>query len=175
MSAPKEKLNIVTAFVMDFETGGLDCVKNAATQLSAYAVRLDTFEIMDKFNEYIRPYEYKEDIGKSVKKTLKTKYETKNVNLMNYDIEALDVSGISMDTLYKKGIELTQVCEDFLDFIKKNTLDVGAAFKPIFVGHNILFDLSFLEQIFTYTGLWNELAKLMRCTKDLQGNSQIYY
>ena len=44
MAAPVEKGNVITAIVYDFETGGLDCTRCAATQISLHAVRLDTFE-----------------------------------------------------------------------------------------------------------------------------------
>ena len=55
MAAPVEKGNIVVAIFYDFETGGLDCTKSAATQISLHAVRLDTFEVMAKYNAYIYP------------------------------------------------------------------------------------------------------------------------
>lgn len=47
MAAPVEKSNVVIAIVYDFETGGLDCTKSAATQISLHAVRLDTFEVTE--------------------------------------------------------------------------------------------------------------------------------
>ncbi len=55
MAAPAEKVNIVTAIIYDFETGGTDCTKCAATQISLHAVRLDTFEVMEKFSSYYFP------------------------------------------------------------------------------------------------------------------------
>lgn len=59
MAAPAEKVNIVTAIVYDFETGGTDCTRCAATQISLHAVRLDTFEVMEKYSSYIYPYNKK--------------------------------------------------------------------------------------------------------------------
>ena len=47
--AANEKV-ILTAIVLDFETGGLDPKKAAATQLSMHAIRLDTFEVLETFN-----------------------------------------------------------------------------------------------------------------------------
>ena len=44
MAAPKEKSKIITAIVLDFETGCGNCQESGATQLSAHAIRLDTFE-----------------------------------------------------------------------------------------------------------------------------------
>ena len=94
MAAPKEKVKIVTAIVYDFETGGLDCTKHAATQISLHAVRLDTFEILDKYNAYICPYNKQANAGKAARKTLKSKYENEEEELMEYDKRALDNSPI---------------------------------------------------------------------------------
>ena len=55
MAAPVEKGNVITAIVYDFETGGLDCTVCAATQISLHAIRLDTFEVMEKYAAYIYP------------------------------------------------------------------------------------------------------------------------
>ena len=62
MAAPVEKGNIVVAIFYDFETGGLDCTKSAATQISLHAVRLDTFEVMAKYNAYIYPYKDRKSV-----------------------------------------------------------------------------------------------------------------
>ena len=90
MAAPKEKSNIMTAIVLDFETGGKQCRESAATQLSAHAVRLDTFEVIGKFNEYIYPYHKQLDAGKPKPKKLKSKYEEEpEPELMGYEKDAL--------------------------------------------------------------------------------------
>lgn len=52
MAAPVEKGNIIVGIFYDFETGGLDCTRSAATQISLHAVRLDTFEVIDRYNSY---------------------------------------------------------------------------------------------------------------------------
>ena len=65
MAAPVEKGNVITAIVYDFETGGLDCTRCAATQISLHAVRLDTFEVMEKYSAYIYPYNKKPEICKA--------------------------------------------------------------------------------------------------------------
>lgn len=176
MAAPSEKGNVVTAIVLDFETGGRVCKDCAATQLSAHAVRLDTFEIVGKFNEYIYPYAKQVDAGKAKPKKLKNKYEEEpQPELMKYEEEALEYSGITMEDLNEKGKDISKVCELFIDFVKSVTLPAKSVCKPILVGQNILFDLGFLQQIFIYTGLWGDLCKLIRGAKDYWGNFQPYY
>jgi DNA polymerase III epsilon subunit-like protein len=176
MAAPKEKEQIITAFVMDFETGGLDCKKCAATQISVHAIRLDNFEVMDTFNKYIYPYQSRADIGKPKKKVLRSKYEDEEEqSTLEYQAKALEYSAITMDMLYEQGEELEAVCNDLLEFFKKNTLTTSKKHKPIFVGQNILFDLGFLQQIMAYCGLWKEVAKIFRGVEDFFGNFQPYY
>jgi DNA polymerase III epsilon subunit-like protein len=176
MAAPKEKSQVITAFVMDFETGGLDCKKCAATQISVHAIRLDNFEVMGTFTKYIYPYQSKPDIGKPKRKVLRNKYEEEEEQpTLEYGKVALECSAITMDMLYDKGEELEAVCNDLIDFFKQYTLTTSRKLKPIFVGQNILFDLGFLQQIMTYCGLWKEVAKIFRGSEDFFGNFQPYY
>ena len=172
MAAPKEKTHIVTAIVYDFETGGLDCTRCAATQISLHAVRLDTFEVMEKFNAYIYPYNKKENAGKPMKKVLKSKYETQEEELMDYEEKALSYSSITMDKLYSIGRQLEEVCNDICEFIERNTFQVSPSNKPIMVGQNPLFDKGFMQQIMVYTGNWERFCKLVRGAKDFWGNFQ---
>lgn len=173
MAIPKEKTNIVTAIVYDFETGGLDCLKHGATQISLHAVRLDTFEILGKYNSYIYPYNKQPDAGKVAKKVLKSKYESDEENeLMEYDQKALDVSGVTMDMLYTMGRPLEDVCVEICDFIENNTFPVVAVNKPFLIGQNPLFDKGFMQQIMVYTGNWARFSKLVRGAKDFFGNFQ---
>lgn len=176
MAAPKEKTNIITAIIFDFETGGKRCADCAATQLSAHAVRLDTFEVIGKFNEYIYPYMKQANNGKAKPKKLKSKYEEEpEPELMAYEEEALEYSGITMEDLYDKGKSLEDVCSSFITFVGEVTFPVKSVCKPFLVGQNVHFDIGFLQQIFNYTGKWNELCKLLRGAKDYWGNFQPYY
>lgn len=173
--APKTE-NIIVAIVYDFETGGLDCTKCAATQISMHAVRLDTFEVMDTYNSYIYPYSKIKTVGKTGKKTLKTKYEVDDEKeegeKMAYQQAAMDISGISLDMLYSMGKELTEVCNDICDFIEKNTFPIPRTAKPFMVGQNPLFDNGFMQQIMCYTGMYGRFCKLVRGTTDFWGNFQ---
>ena len=48
MATPNNEKPIIVAFTLDFETGGLDCQDCACTQIAIHAVRIDTFETIDK-------------------------------------------------------------------------------------------------------------------------------
>lgn len=172
MAAPKIKDTIITAFVLDFETGGLNCQNDAATQLSIHAVRIDTFEVMETFNHYIYPY-YKQSVVK--KKVLKNKYDKEEPKLMNYGQVALEYSGITEDMLRNQGEKIEDVCNEIIEFVKRNSFNVGRNCQPFLVGQNIMFDIGFLQQILLYTGRWDEFCKLIRGHKDYWGNFQPYY
>lgn len=176
MAAPKEKTNVVTMIVFDFETGGLDCEKSAATQISMHAVRLDTFEVMEGMNLFIAPYEYQEGAGKPKRKVLKSKEEIKEAaEMMEYSDRALEVSGITVEQLRDNGQPLQDVCQEIIEFIKRNTLNVMRTNLPFLAGQNVLFDIGFLQQIMSYTGLYMEFSKSVCGSKDFWGNFQPYY
>lgn len=171
MAAPTEKSKIITAFVIDFETGCGECQVSGATQLSAQAIRLDTFEVIGTFSHYIKRYN-KKDIAKP--KRLKTKYECGEEMYYNWDMME-KYTGITEELLRSEGEDLEVVAQAFIDFIKANTYDVSKMYQPILVGQNILFDEGFLTQILLYTGLWDEFTKLVRGSYDFWGNFQPYF
>ena len=176
MVATNKKSQVITAFVMDFETGGLDCKKCAATQISVHAVRLDTFEVMGTYTKYIYPYQSRPDIGKPQRKTLRSKYEDEDEQpTLEYGKYALEYSAITMDMLYNQGESLEDVCSGLVEFFRQYTLTTSKKAKPIFVGQNILFDIGFLQQIMSYCGLWGEVSKIFRGSEDFFGNFQPYY
>lgn len=175
MAIQQEKSTVVTAFVFDFETGGLDCTKSGAVQISIHAVRLDTFEVMEKLNRYIKPYRKHSSIGKPKKKVLKSKYdmEEPEEDFMEYSDAARKVHGVTVAMQEELGGTLEEVCDEIIDFVSRNTFNVSKANMPFFIGQNPWFDEGFLEQIFLYTGKWEQFLKLVRTKKDFWGNAHI--
>jgi len=173
----KMEAKVLTAICLDFETGGLDAVKNPVTQVAMQAVRLDTMEVRDRYVDYVYPY-CKKEIGGNKRKVLKTRYELERDHegkLMEYEQVALDYSGVTMEMLYEKGVELAQVGRNVLDFIVRNTLSKGHQGKPFLIGQNIPFDVGFLMQVMGYTDLTKEFEKVLLGTKDFYGNFQPHY
>lgn len=173
--AGKEKSTIVTLIVFDFETGGLDPQKCAATQISMHAIRLDTFEMTDTLNLYISPYHRKQSLSKPAKKVVKSKYDVEEEPLMEYGEKALEYSAITMKMLEEMGRPLEDVCDKIIDFVERNTQNVSSGNLPVLAGQNVLFDIGFLQQIMIYTGRWSAFTKLVRGVKDFWGNFQPYY
>lgn len=176
---PANRNTTITAIVLDFETGGLDCQTCAATQISLHAIRLDTFEIMKTLNLYIKPYPY-QDFVKPKRKVLKTKWEIEDEEnegekMMTYTKAAMEVSGITKEMLINQGKDLRFVCEQIIDFCIENRLSTGVSNKPILVGQNVTFDIGFMQQIMTYTGLYERFCKAVDSYKDYFGNLQPRY
>lgn len=176
MAVPKEELKVYTGIGLDFETGDLDCKKGGITQISAHAVRFDTFETIDKIALYVYPY-YQKNLGGTRKKILKTKreLEVEEQQLMVYEDKALTYSGLSMELLYNQGIQLEEITSKFITFVQSNTLSKAKDTKPVLIGQNITFDIGFLQQMFNYTGKMKEFETLLAGKKDFYGNFQPEY
>ena len=74
MAAPTVSPRIYTALVLDFETGGLDCAKAACTQIAVQAVRLDTWQVLERYASYIAPYN-RQEVGTAKRKVLRPRRE----------------------------------------------------------------------------------------------------
>lgn len=167
--------SIPTAIVLDFETGGLDCRECACTQIAMHAIRLDTFETMEKYVRYIAPYNRKPELGKPKRKVLRKKTDLFDNEPMAYEEKALTYSAITMRMLYDNGVDINTVAEEVVEFIGRNTLSRGRNDKPFLVGQNIGFDIGFLQQLVEYGGKAKEFAGAVRGHTDFYGNFQPLY
>lgn len=132
---------------IDFETGGLDPVKNAVTEVAAIAIKLDTLEKIDMVSEFIKPYgEY------------------------TYEEEALKATGITQADI-EGGLDVKEVVNMLLNLFKRADLYTNkGALRPIMVAHNSSFDKKFLQQIFHHCKKLDDLAKCTYGEKDFFGN-----
>ncbi len=178
MPAPKVESKIFTAVVLDFETGGLNCTDCACTQIAMQAVRMDTWEVLERYERYIAPYD-KQDVGAVPKrKVIKTRHTLAQEEAgvpMKYEQEALNYSAITIEMLNTRGVEFKEVAADVIAFAKRNTLSKGHQCKPILIGQNIGFDVGFLQQMINYAGLTKEFEKVFAGTNDFYGNFQPHY
>lgn len=178
MATPKTEQGTYTAIVLDFETGGLDCTRCACTQIAMQAVRLDTFEVLGRYVNYIAPYDKQPLGGVPKRKVLKTRREVEQENTaepMDYEPVALNYTGITMELLRSRGVALKQVAAEVIDFVRRHTLSKGARYKPVLIGQNIPFDIGFLQQMMAYAGLQKEFAQAFAGTTDFYGNFQPHY
>lgn len=117
--------------ILDFETGGLP--KNgksagsvyAATEVAMLCVHGDTLQEVGRYESYIKPYLYE------------------------YDPKALQFTGTTFEKLNKYGKDIKEVGQDIVERLKEwRTLTSNThTKKPILVGHNVMYDIPFLQQI----------------------------
>jgi DNA polymerase III epsilon subunit-like protein len=94
-------------------------------------------------------------------------------DFMEYSDNARKVHGVTIAMQEELGGTLEEVCDEIIDFVSRNTFNVSKANMPFFIGQNPWFDEGFLEQIFLYTGKWEQFLKLVRTKKDFWGNAHI--
>lgn len=175
MAASAVENRIYTAIGLDFETGGLDPVRCACTQIALEAIRLDTLEVFDRYAAYIAQY-CKQELGAARRKVLRSKHElAQPTERMDYEPRALEYSGITMERLEAQGVDLKEVAGAVLRFAERATLSKGTQCKPVLIGQNITFDIGFLTQLMSYAGLTKEYEKTFAGKTDFYGNFQPLY
>jgi DNA polymerase III alpha subunit (gram-positive type) len=117
-----KKNNIV---VLDVETGGKDCKVHQITQICMKVIDVKTFKTLSKYVAYIKPYANKEIDEKILAKTRVTMSDVLN------------------------GKESTVVLKEMISFLKEANPNSRASSKPIACGHNVTFDLDFIEEFFS--------------------------
>lgn len=175
MAAPTNDKQVIVALTLDFETGGLDCTDCACTQIALHAVRIDTFETIDRYVKYIYPYNKQPDKGVAKRKVLKSKFEKDDAVPMKYEDKALTYSAITMNMLESMGEDIKVVAAEVIEFIKRNTISKGRNAKPFLIGQNIGFDIGFMQQLMEYGGQTKEWKKVVRGQKDFYGHFQPLY
>ena len=177
MAAPAVIPRIYTALVLDFETGGLDCTRCACTQVAVQSVRLDTWQVLERYTSYIAPYN-RQEIGGVRRKVLRSRQQIEREEegvLMDYEKAALEYSAITMEMLRSRGIPLKEVAMEILAVARRATLGKGPQSKPVLIGQNISFDVGFLQQMMAYAGLQKEFAQTFAGTTDFNGNFCPHY
>lgn len=178
MAAPAVTPKVFVGIVLDFETGGLDCTTCGCTQIALQAVRLDTWQLVDRYARYIAPYNREALGGGPRRKVLRTRREQTLVieaEPMRYEQAALDITGITLEQLRRDGVDLKTVGAEVIAFAVRNTLSRGPQYKPVLIGQNILFDIGFLQQMMNYAHLTKEFAQAFAGSVDFYGNFQPRY
>lgn len=107
---------------LDVETTGLEPSKNAVIQIGA--VYEEKGQIVDSFSSYVKPH-----VGAMISK------------------QALEVNNITPEMM-KDFPCATQVCAEFISFLKKHCIPDYAKSKLLIAGYNINFDIGFMHSFF---------------------------
>ena len=156
----------------DFETGGLDCTKDAVTQVCFMAIDSKDFSKIDTYVDYVYPYNKKDRSSTGRSKKLVSKTSRDKPELYGYDeSKMLEICGTTMQDLYEKGEDVEKVVENICNLFNNANSTGTAAGRPFLLGQNAHnFDVGFLQKLFWYCG--KDLSKYVVCSKDFYGNSQ---
>lgn len=115
--------------IIDFETGGLNPLKNPITEIGLIAVDANNFKEIARFESFVKGY-----------------------NNLVYDPRALSSTGITMEQI-NSGIDVKKMVSVMFDFCRDITPkgDKGKN-KPLIVGHNVGFDIGFAKEACLYSG-----------------------
>lgn len=131
--------------ILDFETGGFESQSKAVTEFAGLSITGDTLQEITQYEAILKPYHPE----------------------LEYDQQALRSTGITMEML-DAGLDLKSFGKEFLKFIKDSTPQGGEAHKPVIVGHNVQFDIAFLQQLFHY--IKADMSKYLQGRTDFYGN-----
>lgn len=92
-----------------------------------HAVRMDNWQVIDRYVRYIQPYDKQEIGGPAKRKVLKNKRELELEGFgrsqpMGYDQEALAYSGITIDMLIQQGVNIHEIAKDIIRLGERCTL-----------------------------------------------------
>lgn len=146
--ATKENKKVNSYVCIDFETGGLDCRKNPVTEFAAIAIEGVNLNTIVRYDNIVKPYDK---------------------NLI-YEKAAINLTGLSPEVCERDGIDLELLVVDICQLLIEANIHNSKNFKPILFGHNIGFDIPFLQSIFKICNV--DLSQFVAGYKDHNGNFQ---
>lgn len=110
--------------VFDTETGGLNCENNPILEIALITFDNNFKEVM-RYETYIKPYDD-----------------------LIVEKGALAANGIKMRDVEAEGITKAEAVKALTDYFKKSMGGNHPSLKPVILGHNIPFDIGFMERLF---------------------------
>ena len=110
--------------VLDFETGGTDSKLHPITQVGLAVLEPKNLSIIDQYEAFVKPY-----------------------NDLEITKKALEVSRVTMEEI-NGGIDHVKLIAKLIEIFRKHTPPNTRDARPILVGHNFPFDMSFGKALF---------------------------
>jgi DNA polymerase III alpha subunit (gram-positive type) len=110
--------------VLDVETGGLKPAENPITQLALVVLDSPDLSVLLEYENYVKPYS----------------------NLVITQ-QAIDATMVKRSDILN-GISASELVKDLIEVFKQFNPSSKAITRPILVGHNIAFDIGFLDTLF---------------------------
>lgn len=143
----------------DFETSGLNCEENIVMEFAFVTSNQFDFEIETEYSELLKPYNLKilkpETINVGKKKDPNFIEVLREEKLKPvYEKKALEVHGITIAETVNKGVDIEDFVKTLIKLFKNLnvTKNKHPSARPILCGHNVSFDVAFLEVIFELCG-----------------------
>lgn len=160
-----KNLNHIICF--DYETGGLECKKHAATQIAMEVLDPFTLKPIASYDSYILPYS-KPKQTKRVAVIKKSSRSTDEENMFEYTDSALNFTNTTMKMIEDKGVHVEDVMSNMVEMFIKANPNKTRNYKPILLGQNVQFDIGFLHQMAERCKI--DLSKYLDGDKDYYGN-----
>jgi DNA polymerase III alpha subunit (gram-positive type) len=138
--------------VLDVETGGLDHKENPITQFAVTLIDPTNFRVLESFDTFVKPYD--------------------NLKITQ---AALNRSRVTMDEI-NAGMTAEQLLATVMILMKKYSSKGGIPVRPVIVGHNVGFDIGFIDYLFyrKAKAMYDTFDRVMYCTlrmiKDFETN-----
>jgi DNA polymerase III epsilon subunit-like protein len=136
--------------LLDFETGGFDSKINPVVEIAAITFDGDTLEEICRYECILKPYDSE----------------------LLYNPDALVANGINMDMI-NNGTDLKQFTSEFITFLRKSNIYTHPKFRLVLAGHNIQFDIKFLQHVFYYMN--KKIQDYFNCSEDFYGNQYPHF
>lgn len=150
----------INFIIFDFETGGVDCVKSAVTEIALISIDGSSLKKINEYQQLIKPYPELADFE------------------FEYNPKAAAVSNISMELLLEEGFDIRTVAEEVLKSFEQANTYQDKILKPVLVGQNTMFDINCLHHLMHYgfkntkTDYQKELERVLHGRRDYYGNFQ---
>ena len=134
----KIKIGTPDYFVFDTETGGFSSQKHGLCEIAGLLIDGVTLDIIMEYETIIKPYDTK----------------------LTYTAEAQAVHGLSVELLEEQGEDANTVVQELRTIFEESNSNKKRSGQVVLVGHNVNFDIGFLDHLFTHQG--EDLAKYVK-------------
>lgn len=130
--------------VFDTETGGFDASESPILEIALIALDGDTLQEVERYETYIKPYDD-----------------------LTISKDALKANGIVMADVMQNGLTKAEAFKEINAFFKRRNPRGNKFNKPIMVGHNVQFDMGFMEMFYYFNkekDLYDTVSRSSSCT-----------
>ena len=114
--------------IFDCETGGLQPVNNTITQIALLTLDTSSLKELNRWETFVKPY-----------------------NDLSIEKVALETTGLRMSDI-NEGMDVNSLVNSLIAYFKESSPNGRPENRPVLVGHNVQFDMGFLEYAFNQVG-----------------------